>query len=124
MTTTMADTTNTTTYQGMSSMLSPEKNPFVRYCCRGGQKRGQSSCCRDASDVDKNDIKVNAYDHIVEVSTTDTGARKYITIVELPLKADIELAKSSYQDNGVLEIRRFNKKASTETRGKEIKVEQ
>jgi HSP20 family protein len=71
--------------------------------------------------IDKNDIKVNAYDNSVEISTTDTSQRKYRHIVELPGEADIETAKSIYR-NGILEIT-FNKKESPKQKGKQINIE-
>jgi HSP20 family protein len=71
--------------------------------------------------VNKQDIKVSSYDSSAEVSTTDTAAIKYHTVIELPPEADIETAKSTY-NNGILEII-FGKKASPKTKGKDIKVE-
>jgi HSP20 family protein len=53
--------------------------------------------------VSKENIKVNAYDSSVEISTTEGAQRKYHEIIELPPEADIETAKSSY-NNGILEI--------------------
>src|SRR5919197_1436096 len=71
--------------------------------------------------VNKQDIKVSSYDSSAEVSTTDTAARKYHRVIELPPEADIETAKSTY-NNGILEII-FSKKASLKAKGKEIRVE-
>jgi HSP20 family protein len=71
--------------------------------------------------ISKQDININAYDNSVEVYTADTAARRYRTIIELPPEADIDTAKSTY-NNGVLEII-FNKKVSSKPRGKQIKVE-
>jgi HSP20 family protein len=69
--------------------------------------------------INKEDIKVNAYDNSVEISTKENAERKYHRIVELPAEADIDTVKSTYK-NGILEIT-FSKKAKP--KGKEIKVE-
>ena len=69
--------------------------------------------------VSKQDIKINAYEGSVEVSTTDTATKKYHRLIELPADADVETAKSSYA-NGILEIT-FKKKGKP--RGKEIKID-
>lgn len=70
--------------------------------------------------IDKKNIKVNAYDSSVEITTNDPK-RKYHRIVDLPPEADIETARSNY-NNGILEIT-FNKKKETKPKGKEVKVE-
>jgi HSP20 family protein len=70
--------------------------------------------------VKKEDIKVNAYDGAIEVSSNDPQ-RKYRKTIELPQEADLETAKSSY-NNGILEVT-FNKKKETKPKGKEVKVE-
>lgn len=73
--------------------------------------------------VNKENIKINAYDSTLEVTTTDTEGmpRKYHETVELPEEADLATAKSKY-NNGILEIT-FNKKDKSKPKGKEIKVE-
>ena len=68
--------------------------------------------------VSKQDIKINAFDNSVEIST-EGAKRKYHKVIDLPQEADTATAKSSY-NNGVLEIM-FSKKAKP--KGKEIKVE-
>jgi HSP20 family protein len=69
--------------------------------------------------INKEDIKVKAYDNSVEISTTEKAERKYHRMVELPADADIGTVKSTYK-NGILEIT-FSKKAKP--KGKEIRVE-
>ncbi len=69
--------------------------------------------------ISKQDVKINAYDSSVEVSTTDTASKKYRRIIELPPDADIETARSTYT-NGILEVT-FKKKAKP--KGKDIKVD-
>jgi HSP20 family protein len=69
--------------------------------------------------ISKQDIKINAYDGSVEVSTVETAAKKYRRFIELPPDADLETAKSTYT-NGILEIT-FKKKGKT--KGKELKID-
>jgi HSP20 family protein len=69
--------------------------------------------------ISKQDIKINAYDGSVEVSTLETAPKKYRRLIELPSDADLETAKSTYT-NGILEIT-FKKKGKP--RGKEIKID-
>ena len=47
--------------------------------------------------------------------------RKYQKTLDLPKEADIETAKSVY-NNGILEVT-FDKKKETKPKGKEIKIE-
>ena len=60
--------------------------------------------------ISKQDIKINAYDGSVEVSTTETASKRYRRIIELPPDVDVETAKSTYT-NGILEIT-FERKAT------------
>lgn len=70
--------------------------------------------------VKKEDIKINAAEGMVEITTTDSQ-RKYHKTLELPPEADIDSARSNY-NNGILEIV-FNKKQNVKPKGKELKVE-
>jgi HSP20 family protein len=69
--------------------------------------------------ITKQEIKVSAYEGVVEVSTIEKAKRKYHRIIDLPSETDIETARSTYS-NGILEII-FDKKTSL--RGREIKVD-
>ena len=69
--------------------------------------------------ISKQDIKINAYDGSVEVSTIESASKKYRRLIELPQDADLETAKSTYT-NGILEIT-FKKKGKP--KGKEIKID-
>ena len=69
--------------------------------------------------ISKQDIKINAYDGSVEVSTLGTAPKKYRRLIELPPDADLETAKSTYT-NGILEIT-FKKKGKP--RGREMKID-
>ena len=73
--------------------------------------------------INKENIRINAYDNSLEVTTNDPQ-RKYHRVIELPPEADIadiETVKSTYK-NGILEIV-FRKKEQSKPKGKEIKVE-
>jgi HSP20 family protein len=71
--------------------------------------------------IRKTDIKIKAYDSKVEVTTTKDAQRKYHKTIDLPEQADIETARSVY-NNGVLEIT-FDQKKVEKPAGKEIKIE-
>lgn len=70
--------------------------------------------------VSKENIKINAYENKVEVKTEGTK-RKYHEVIEIPHDADIETAKSNY-NNGILEII-LKKKAEDKPKGKNITVD-
>jgi HSP20 family protein len=70
--------------------------------------------------VNKENIKINAYDNTVEVKSEDPQ-RKYHRVIEIPAEADVQTVRSTYK-NGILEIV-FNKKEQTKPKGKEVKVE-
>jgi HSP20 family protein len=70
--------------------------------------------------VNKESIKINAYDNSLEIKSDDPQ-RKYHQVIDLPPEADIETAKSSYR-NGILEIT-FKKKELTKPKGKQINIE-
>jgi HSP20 family protein len=69
--------------------------------------------------VAKEQIKINAYDNQVEV-TTDDPKRKYHEVVDLPPGVDLESVKSSFK-NGLLEIT-FTK-SSGKPKGKSINID-
>lgn len=71
--------------------------------------------------IRKEDIKIKAYDSQVEVTTSKDAQRKYHKNIELPEQAEIETARSVY-NNGILEIT-FDKRKVTKPAGKEIKIE-
>jgi HSP20 family protein len=73
--------------------------------------------------VNKENIKINAYNSTLEVTATDNEGRtrKYHETIELPEEADLATAKSKY-NNGILEIT-FTKKDKSKPKGKEIKIE-
>ncbi len=71
--------------------------------------------------IKKEDIKINAYDEKVEIKTAENAQRKYHKIIDLPKQADIETARSTY-NNGILEVT-FDKREENKPKGKEIKIE-
>jgi HSP20 family protein len=71
--------------------------------------------------IKKEDIKINAYDEKVEIKTAENAQRKYHKILDLPKQADLETARSTY-NNGILEVT-FDKKKEQKPKGKEIKIE-
>jgi len=71
--------------------------------------------------VTKSNIKISAYDSSVEVQTTESAERKYHEVINLPEEADIETARSTY-NNGILEII-FKKKDQTKFKGREVKID-
>ncbi|HKU82488.1 MAG TPA: archaeal heat shock protein Hsp20 [Candidatus Nitrosocosmicus sp.] len=71
--------------------------------------------------IKKTDIQIKAYDSQVEVTTSNDAQRKYHKNIDLPELADIETARSVY-NNGILEIT-FDKKKANKPAGKEIKID-
>src|SRR3954452_9784592 len=71
--------------------------------------------------IKKEDIKINAYDEKVEIKTAEKAQRKYHKVIDLPKQADIETARSTY-NNGILEVT-FDKREENKPKGKEIKIE-
>jgi HSP20 family protein len=70
--------------------------------------------------VSKENIKIQAYDDRVEITSNDPK-RKYHEVLDIPPEAEIETVKSTY-NNGILEIV-FRKKEQTKVSGKQIKIE-
>ena len=70
--------------------------------------------------INKNNIRINAYDQTLEVKSDDPK-RKYHKAIEVPPETDIETARSTY-NNGILEIT-FKKKDQAKSKGKTIKVD-
>jgi HSP20 family protein len=70
--------------------------------------------------VEKDKIKIDAYDNTVEVRSLEP-TRKYHKSIDLPTEADVRTARSKY-NNGILEIT-FDKKKEAKPKGKQIKIE-
>lgn len=71
--------------------------------------------------VSKENIRVNAHDNSVEVTTTNAEKRRYRHVVEIPPDTDMNTARSTYK-NGILEVT-FNKKEQSKPKGKQISIE-
>ncbi len=72
--------------------------------------------------IKKEEIKINAFEGSVEVIADNNNAqRKYHKTIELPQEANIETARSTY-NNGILEVT-FDKSKKMKPKGKEIKIE-
>jgi HSP20 family protein len=71
--------------------------------------------------VNKENIKINAYNSTLEVTATDNEGRtrKYHETIELPEEADLATAKSKY-NNGILEIT-FTKKDKSKPKGRRLR---
>ena len=98
------------------SMISSEREPLADITSTNSEIK----VIVEMPGVNKENIKVNAYDNSVEIITTGTD-RKYHEVIEIPPEADIETAKSVYK-NGILEIT-FKKKEQSKPRGKQINIE-
>jgi len=98
------------------SMISSEREPLADITSTNSEIK----VIVEMPGVNKENIKVNAYDNSVEIITTGTD-RKYHEVIEIPPEADIETAKSVYK-NGILEIT-FRKKEQSKPRGKQINIE-
>src|SRR3954467_2104070 len=72
--------------------------------------------------IKKEDIKINAYDEKVEIKTAEKAQRKYHKVIDLPKQADIETARSTY-NNGILEVTFDKREEENKPKGKEIKIE-
>jgi HSP20 family protein len=56
----------------------------------------------------KQNINISVYDNFLEVTATDLERRRYHRVIQIPLEADTDTGKSTYE-NGILEIT-FQKK--------------
>jgi HSP20 family protein len=106
----------TTTTTDAKPLISGEREPLVDITTTDKEVK----VILEMPGVSKENIKINAYDNSLEI-TSDDPQRKYHRVVDLPPEADIETVKSTYK-NGILEIV-FKKKEQTKPKGKEVKVE-
>lgn len=99
------------------SPISAEREPLVDVTSTDNEVK----VILEMPGIKKTDIKIKAYDSKVEVTTAKDASRKYHKTIDLPEQADIETARSVY-NNGVLEIT-FDHKKVNKPAGKEIKIE-
>jgi HSP20 family protein len=102
---------------GIKPQILPEREPLADVNTTDNEVK----VILEMPGIKKEDIKINAYESKVEVKTEDRSQRKYQKTLDLPKEADIETAKSVY-NNGILEVT-FDKKKETKPKGKEIKIE-
>ena len=97
-------------------MISAERKPFSDVTSTDKEVK----VVMELPGVSKENIKINAYDNTVEVTSTDPK-RKFNELLDIPKDTDIETAKSTY-NNGILELT-FSKKKQAKPKGKEIKID-
>lgn len=103
---------------GKSSQLSAEREPLVDINTTDTEVK----VVVEMPGIRKEDIKINTYDSQLEIATSKDAQRKYHKNIELPEQAEIETARSVY-NNGVLEVTFNVKKKEAKPKGKEIKIE-
>jgi HSP20 family protein len=103
---------------GKSSQISAEREPLVDVNTTDTEVK----VVVEMPGIRKEEIKINTYDSQLEVTTSKDSQRKYYKSIELPEQAEIETARSVY-NNGVLEVTFNLKKKEAKPKGKEIKIE-
>ncbi len=103
---------------GKSSQISAEREPLVNVNTTDTEVK----VVVEMHGIRKEDIKINTYDSQLEIATSKDAQRKYHKNIELPEQAEIETARSIY-NNGVLEVTFKVKKKDAKPKGKEIKIE-
>jgi HSP20 family protein len=103
---------------GKTSQISAEREPLVDVNTTDAEVK----VVVEMPGIRKEDIKINAYDSQLEITTSKDAQRKYHKNIELPEQAEIETARSVY-NNGVLEVTFNVKKKEAKPKGKEIKIE-
>jgi HSP20 family protein len=103
---------------GKSSQISAEREPLVDVNTTDTEVK----VVVEMPGIRKEDIKINTYDSQLEIATSKDAQRKYHKNIELPEQAEIETARSVY-NNGVLEVTFNVKKKESKPKGKEIKIE-
>jgi len=103
---------------GKSSQISAEREPLVDV----NTTDTEIKVVVEMPGIRKEDIKINTNDSQLEIATSKDAQRKYHKNIELPEQAEIETARSVY-NNGVLEVTFNVKKKEAKPKGKEIKIE-
>ncbi|WP_458745962.1 archaeal heat shock protein Hsp20 [Candidatus Nitrosocosmicus sp. T] len=103
---------------GKSSQISAEREPLVDVNTTDTEVK----VVVEMPGIRKEDIKINTYDSQLEIATSKDAQRKYHKNIELPEQAEIETARSVY-NNGVLEVTFNVKKKEAKSKRKEIKIE-
>jgi len=84
---------------GKSSHISVEREPLVDVNTTDTEVK----VVVEMPGIKKEDIKINAYDSQLEIVSSKDAQRKYHKNIRLPEQAEIESARSVY-NNGVLEV--------------------
>lgn len=100
-----------------SSQISAEREPLVDVNTTDKEVK----VVVEMPGIRKTDIHIEARESQVEVTTSKDAQRKYHKSIDLPEQADIETARSVY-NNGILEIT-FDRKKVSKPAGKEIKID-
>ena len=103
---------------GKSSQISAEREPLVDV----NTTDTEIKVVVEMPGIRKEDIKINTNDSQLEIATSKDAQRKYHKNIELPEQAEIETARSVY-NNGVLEVTFNVKKNEAKPKGKEIKID-
>jgi HSP20 family protein len=112
-----ADVQNIGSQLEQPSQISAEREPLVDVNTTDKEVK----VILEMPGIRKEDIKIKVNDSKVDVTTAKDTQRKYHKIIDLPEQADIETARSVY-NNGILEIT-FDQKKANKPAGKEIKIE-
>jgi HSP20 family protein len=101
--------------------LVPQITPEIEPLAEVTELQNQVKITLELPGVDKNDIRINAYEDKVEVTAESrNNKKKYSKTLDLLIGTDINSAHSTFK-NGILEIT-FDRRKD-ETYGKEIKIE-
>jgi HSP20 family protein len=105
-------------YMGSKPQISAEREPLSDITTTDNEVK----VILEMPGIKKEDIKINAYDEKVEIKTAENAQRKYHKTIDLPKQADLETARSTY-NNGILEVTFDKRKEEQKPKGKEIKIE-
>ena len=98
------------------SKIGEEREPMIDVLSMEGNVR----VTVEMPGVEKEKIKIDAYDNTVEIISLEP-TRNYHKSIDLPTEVDVKTARSQY-NNGIVEIT-FDKKKETKSKGKQIKIE-
>src|SRR5919112_3425672 len=101
--------------EGIKSHISSEREPLADIYSTDKEVK----IVLEMPGIKKEDIKINAIDTQVKVTSAENSQRRYSKVIEIPKEADIETARSTY-NNGILEVT-FDKKKEIKATGKEIR---
>jgi HSP20 family protein len=103
--------------EGIKSHISSEREPLADIYSTDKEVK----IVLEMPGIKKEDIKINAIDTKVQVTSAENSQRRYSKVIEIPKEAYIETARSTY-NNGILEVI-FDKKKEIKATGKEIRID-